>query len=143
MRLHIPAQYQCVLRDSRCIHGRSVRLHVRQPADAKTAPSVRLGITVSKRVSKRAVDRNRIKRVVRDSFRRHCRQLPAGDYVIVAKPVKLPGDGLEQELLVLWQRAILLNQAGDRGTMAGYTAAQPTRDASIPAGSSRPSSSNR
>lgn len=143
MRLHSPAQYQRALRDNCCIHGRSVRLHVHPRAESTRTPRARLGITVSKRVSKRAVDRNRIKRIVRNSFRHHCRQLPPGDYVIVAKPVKIPGDGLAQELLVLWQRAILLNPTADPGTMAGYTAAQPIRDAPIPAGSSRPSSSNR
>lgn len=143
MRLHSPAQYQRVLRDSRCIHGHSVRLHVHVPAESALTPRARLGITVSKRVSKRAVDRNRIKRIVRNSFRQHCRQLPPGDYVIVAKPAKMSGDGLARELLALWQRAILLNPTADPGTMAGYTAAQPTRDAPIPAGASRPSSSNR
>lgn len=42
----------------------------------------RLGTAVSKKVRKRAVDRNRIKRIVRDSFRLRAPTLPALDVVI-------------------------------------------------------------
>ena len=143
MRLHSPAQYQRVLRDSRCLHSRSVRLHLHNPDHPATPPRARLGITVSKRVSKLAVIRNRIKRITRDSFRQHNGQLPPGDYVIVAKPGKSPGDGLADELMVLWQRAILLIQARDTGTMSGYTAAQHVSDVPSPVGASRPLSSDR
>jgi len=45
----------------------------------------RLGMSVSRKVSKKAVERNRIKRVIRESFRCHQRQLTATDYVVVAK----------------------------------------------------------
>lgn len=45
----------------------------------------RLGITVTKKVAS-AVGRNRIKRVVREVFRRHRHQVPAGfDLVAIAK----------------------------------------------------------
>lgn len=45
----------------------------------------RLGLAVSRKVDKRAVMRNTIKRALRDEFRRLRRQLPAGDYVLVAR----------------------------------------------------------
>ncbi|MBL10854.1 MAG: ribonuclease P protein component [Acidiferrobacteraceae bacterium] len=45
----------------------------------------RLGISVSKRIAKRAVNRNRIKRVVRESFRKKQEDLLGLDLVAVAK----------------------------------------------------------
>ena len=52
----------------------------------------RLGMVIAKRVLARAVDRNRVKRCVRESFRQAWPQLPACDFVVrlIAKP--LPGD---------------------------------------------------
>lgn len=49
-------------------------------------PSARLGLAVSKKVSKSAVQRNRIKRLVRESFRQHHAALPAIDIVAMARP---------------------------------------------------------
>jgi ribonuclease P protein component len=47
----------------------------------------RLGITVSNRVSGKAVVRNRVKRWVRESYRRMSGLVPAGlDLVVVARP---------------------------------------------------------
>ncbi|MEJ2672490.1 MAG: ribonuclease P protein component [Deltaproteobacteria bacterium] len=44
----------------------------------------RLGLVVTKRLGK-AVQRNRVKRLLREFFRRHHRQLPTVDLVIMAK----------------------------------------------------------
>ena len=45
----------------------------------------RLGLTISRRAAKRAVDRNRLKRVARESFR-HQQALPTWDFVVLARP---------------------------------------------------------
>jgi len=47
----------------------------------------RLGLAISKKNAKRAVDRNRIKRLVRESFRKNLQILPAVDLVVMAKPI--------------------------------------------------------
>ena len=47
--------------------------------------AARLGMVVSKKVSKLAVQRNRIKRQVRESFRHHHPDLPARDLVVMAR----------------------------------------------------------
>lgn len=46
----------------------------------------RLGLTVSRRVSTKAVVRNRIKRCVRESFRRTQSKLGGLDLVVIAQP---------------------------------------------------------
>lgn len=47
----------------------------------------RLGLAISKKNARRAVDRNRIKRLIRESFRLNQHELPAVDLVIMAKPI--------------------------------------------------------
>jgi len=46
----------------------------------------RLGLAISKKSDKRAVQRNRIKRLVRESFRLHQAVIGAYDIVVMAKP---------------------------------------------------------
>ncbi|KAF1686836.1 ribonuclease P protein component [Pseudoxanthomonas broegbernensis] len=46
----------------------------------------RLGQAVSRKVDPRAVGRNRIKRILRETTRRIRPQLAGGDYVVVARP---------------------------------------------------------
>jgi ribonuclease P protein component len=47
----------------------------------------RLGIVVSKKNARRAVDRNRIKRIIREYFRRHVAPLTQSmDFVVLARP---------------------------------------------------------
>jgi ribonuclease P protein component len=55
----------------------------------------RLGLAVSRKVDKRAVVRNRIKRVLRDHFRRERHALPPGDYVVVARAGAARATGVE------------------------------------------------
>jgi ribonuclease P protein component len=47
--------------------------------------AARIGFAVSRKVDTRAVIRNRIKRVLRDHFRRHRSSLAAGAYVVVGR----------------------------------------------------------
>lgn len=58
----------------------------------------RLGITVSRKVSKRAVRRNRLKRWLKESFRRlRLEQGPVVDLVVIAKRSALGRNQLELE----------------------------------------------
>lgn len=109
-----------MLRDGKRCHGRYFRLHVMAPVPTPDGlATTRLGITVSKRVSKRAVERNRIKRSVRESFRHGRAQLPPGDYLLVAKPECAGATDVAQDLEILWRRAASLNQHAATGTMPG------------------------
>ncbi|WP_279459939.1 ribonuclease P protein component [Actinobacillus delphinicola] len=70
----------------------------------------RLGLAVPKKHLKRAHDRNRIKRLCREYFRLHQHQLPAYDFVVVAKAGigKVDNPTLTKMLDKLWQRHIRL-----------------------------------
>ncbi len=68
-------------------------------------PLARLGVVVSKKVSKLAVRRNRIKRLMREVFR--CKSHPLGfDFVVIAKPAANTVDNvrLQKELHFLWKK---------------------------------------
>jgi ribonuclease P protein component len=67
----------------------------------------RLGLAISKKQVKRAVDRNRIKRLVRESFRRR-KQLPPCDAVVMVrgKILGLDNSALNLRLHKLWDRVI-------------------------------------
>lgn len=82
--------------------------------------SARLGLAVSRRVSKRAVDRNRIKRNARESFRRARALLPAFDLVLIARqPAAMAtGPALRTDLDTAWSRLKPLKHAGVPGTIA-------------------------
>jgi ribonuclease P protein component len=86
-------------------------------SDAQTA---RLGLAVSRRVSKRAVDRNRIKRNARESFRLVRTRLPAFDLLLIARQqaATVPGSALRADLDAAWYRLKPLKQVGAPGTIA-------------------------
>lgn len=46
----------------------------------------RLGLIISKKVAKQAVRRNRLKRIIRESFRQHGDVLAGLDVVVIGKP---------------------------------------------------------
>ncbi|AWK14962.1 ribonuclease P protein component [Candidatus Fukatsuia symbiotica] len=66
----------------------------------------RLGLAVAKKHVKRAHERNRIKRLTRESFRLHQHQLPSMDFVILVKKgvADLSNPDLTQMLEKLWRR---------------------------------------
>lgn len=74
-------------------------------ARATDAANARLGLIVAKRVLRRAVDRNRAKRVIRESFRQRC-DLPQLDVVVRllvgGPPLPAQADRLFATLAALW-----------------------------------------
>lgn len=76
---------------NRVLRHRTVRLSI-DPFVAFAAPGQtgepRLGMIVGKRQLPRAVDRNRIKRLIRDSFRKARARLPGFDIVVqLVRPI--------------------------------------------------------
>ena len=69
-------------------------------------PRARLGLAISARAVPAATDRNRIKRLTRESFRLHRAQLPPMDIVMLARSGAGGADRgeLRAALERLWQR---------------------------------------
>ena len=89
----------------------------------RTGPEghARLGLAVSRKVSKRAVERNRIKRVVRESFRNGREGLPALDILVIARSSAsgTPNPVLVADLALAWHKFKTLKQASAPGTIGG------------------------
>jgi len=68
----------------------------------------RLGLVVAKKNLKRAVDRNRFKRVVRESFRTHQHQLQGLDFVVLSRrgALTLDGPALKKVVDQTWRRIL-------------------------------------
>lgn len=91
------------------------------------AASPRLGLAVSRKVDPHAVGRNRIKRVLRDTFRHQRAQLAPGAYVVVARPAAAKADNaaVRAAFLRLLQRAGALPATPPAGTMPPASSPSP------------------
>jgi ribonuclease P protein component len=88
-RLSRSAEFERVYRQGRSKGNRYLVLYA-FPREDGTEEGPRLGLSVGRRVGG-AVDRTRVKRVLREAFWEEARRLPAGsDYVLVARPEALP-----------------------------------------------------
>lgn len=73
---------------------------------------MRIGIIVSKRVAKQAVIRNRIKRIIRESFRLQQPGLSGADIIVIARSEcrNMDKKSLREVADSLWQKLIALPQ---------------------------------
>ena len=70
------------------------------------AGAPRLGLAVAVKVAGGAVARNRLRRIIRESFRLHQHELPAVDLVVGARPAARAGEAsaLRASLASLWKK---------------------------------------
>jgi ribonuclease P protein component len=83
-RLLKPAEFRSVFKR----HNRSEDQYLKVLARENTSAHHRLGLAVAKKNCRRAIDRNRIKRLVRESFRHHVAGSTGGtpmDFVVMSK----------------------------------------------------------
>lgn len=68
----------------------------------------RLGLVIAKKNIRLSVQRNRVKRIIRESFRLHQHQLPAVDMIVMARKGlgELDNAAIHAELARMWQRLI-------------------------------------
>lgn len=82
-RLLIPSQFKAVF-DGACF--KASHRYILLLARPNQLPYARLGTVVSKKNTRLAVQRNRLKRQLREQFRLHQRELAGLDIVILPKP---------------------------------------------------------
>jgi ribonuclease P protein component len=72
---------------------------------------IRMAFVVSKKVSKRAVERNRVKRVLRESMRSFLNQLAVGDYMVIAKSaaINFNNKELREQVATVLKKASLIS----------------------------------
>ena len=112
LRLRKSSEFQRVRQQGRSITSRLLIL--------AWAPNevgrLRVGFVVSKRISRLAVERNRVKRLLSEAVRRHLSELPAGwDIVLSARNQVTTADlhMLEEDLVNLLHQARLLEAEDD------------------------------
>lgn len=101
-RLLTPAQFKHVFAHAKKLSDRYITILVRP----NQLPYSRLGLAIAKRNIKTAVARNRIKRIVRESFRLHQDEILGWDIVVMAKPVASVAENpqLFQSLETQWKK---------------------------------------
>lgn len=102
-RLLRPAEFQAVFDGAEVKVGDTGFLLLVRPNGGDQA---RLGLVVAKKKVRRSVDRNRLKRVVRESFRLHRAALPAVDVIFMARNdlATLASADLHRALAQAWKR---------------------------------------
>lgn len=110
VRMTRPGEFQRVFKSGKRLHvnGFGARAFRNEYGHA------RLGMAIAKKALKRAHDRNRIRRLIRESFRQHQDSLPPTDVVLMCRPEvrHLSNSEIFRQLEGLWLRLHKLYSAG-------------------------------
>lgn len=103
-RLRTNSEFQAVFGKCRKFSGRYFTFLLKE----NNYSHARLGIGISKKKIKTAVGRNKVKRLIRESFRKYCKQLTSVDIVVVVQKEvdKQPKKVLFEVLDKKWQEII-------------------------------------
>ena len=102
-RLHAEAEFSSVFAARRVLRGNYFDLHYRATPTTAAEPgaSARLGLVIAKKLARRAVQRNLLKRLAREAFRQARATLPHYDLVLrLSKP---SGHNLDLEMRRAWR----------------------------------------
>ena len=103
-RLTKTDEFSSVFGFRRAIRGKLLMLHYQPRPEGMTEP--RLGLVVGKKLLKHAVDRNRLKRIVREQFMLRRASLPGVDLVVrlAVKPKPLDGKQIADDIVALFDK---------------------------------------
>ena len=110
VRLTRPAEFQRVFQQGKRFYEGGVTAR----ATLNEIGFPRLGMAIAKKALRRAHDRNRVRRLIRESFRQHQASLPSTDIVVMCRSdvLTLSNKDLFQQLEGLWLRLHKLYSAG-------------------------------
>lgn len=105
-RLLLPADYSGVFRENVRVSDRYWTILANNKGQGGPA---RLGMAIAKKRAKRAVDRNRLKRVVREYFRHHNARLGGVDLVVMNRDLaaSATNEELRRSLEKLWGKLVV------------------------------------
>ena len=101
-RMRRPAEFKRVYAGGRRLGSEHFTVNLQ----ANGTPCARLGMSIAARILRRAVDRNRVRRLIRESFRVNQKRLPPLDIVIGVRAgvQDIDNDRLRAGLEKLWQK---------------------------------------
>jgi ribonuclease P protein component len=101
-RLRHKEQFDLVYREGRRLSDSNFQI----VSHSNSTPHARLGLSVPSKTIGNAVNRNRVKRVVRESFRLNVHRLPCVDVVVNARPgaKSAVNEALAHSLEQLWDK---------------------------------------
>lgn len=101
-RICKPSEYAYIFKGGKRIHSKHWQIIAKSAHDTHS----RLGLAISKKVTPLAVDRNRLKRIARETFRLEQPYLDNWGFVVMAKKSKPTTTAdLSAELLGLFKKA--------------------------------------
>ncbi len=114
MKLLVAEHYKNVFSKSQRFGNKSITILAKK----NNLEHPRLGLAISKKCAKNATDRNRIKRIFRESFRLHQHKLPSVDIIAMCKPNILSLDKKEMHTQIetqwrLMQKKFLQSTTSD------------------------------
>lgn len=123
VRLLSAGDFRSVFDDAQIkVHGRCFLILARPNA----LPHARIGLVLAKKNLRRAVDRNRIRRLTREAFRLKQHQLPALDIVLLTKKglSDVSSEDYVEQLTYAWKRLEKLS----RKSQPSHSAESQTKD---------------
>ncbi|HEY7883958.1 MAG TPA: ribonuclease P protein component [Cellvibrionaceae bacterium] len=112
-RLLTPADFRAVFNDAPYRASHQHLLILSRPNQLAVA---RLGLVIAKKHIRLAVNRNKVKRVIRESFRQRQQQLAGLDVIVLARSGmgEMDKATLSKQLDTQWQRIVRKHQATNR-----------------------------
>lgn len=101
-RLHLKRDFECIIKEGKRIKGEIIEAWVKE----NNSGIMRFGVVVPRKLAKKSVKRNRMKRLMREFLRLHQENFRGKDIILVAKEdfSQLKFQDVERKLLEILGR---------------------------------------